>query len=193
MGLFIVLLVFLLMVSYIPWNKLKFNPPKPLSIQGLQSTQAQPESPMERVIPRPPRWLVFATSLVLSAFILTVLFFLGRRRRRRRDPLELVAREAQKTLDELSTGIDLEEGVIRCYYEMGHVLGKERGLKRRRSMTTREFESYLEAAGLPGVHIKRLTRLFEKVRYGAKNLGKHEDREAIDCLTAIVRACEGSR
>ena len=55
-------------------------------------------------------------------------------------------------------------------------------------MTPREFEQYLAKSGLRTEDIQRLTRLFESVRYGDKSPGKREEKEAVDCLNAIVRA-----
>jgi hypothetical protein len=36
-------------------------------------------------------------------------------------------------------------------------------------------------------HIRRLTRLFESVRYGGNTATEREKREAVDCLNAIAR------
>lgn len=183
-------LIFFFLKEHINWNRFKSQIPN-IDIQ----TQAANRSltPAEEFIPNPPWWLILMTSLGLSALIMGAFLFLWRRFRRKPTPLELVAKEAQKTLDILHTGANLEEGVIHCYYEMNQVLSERRGLKRQHAMSAREFENYLEDVGLPGVHIRRLTRLFEKVRYGAKNLAKIEDQEAIACLTAIVQACKGSQ
>lgn len=145
----------------------------------------------EKSIPNPPEWLVFMFSLGMSSLLLSTVLFLFRRLRRRPKPLEVVARKAQKAIEELQSGADLEAEVIRCYFEMNQVLSRQLGLKRKRTMTTREFENYLQEEGLPDIHIRRLTRLFEMVRYGAKNLGEPENRQAIACLTAIVQACQG--
>ncbi|MEE9435178.1 MAG: DUF4129 domain-containing protein [Candidatus Adiutricales bacterium] len=146
----------------------------------------------EEYIPDPPQWLVLITSLLLSALVLGIGVYLWRRLRNLSSPLEQVAQEAQKTIDEIRSGTDLKEGVIRCYYEMARVLSEERGIKRRQAMTTREFEKQLEEAGLTSGHVSRLTRLFEQVRYGSKHLGDREEREALDCLTAIVEASKES-
>lgn len=169
------LYLFILLISYIPWKK--------FHLQGQLLSQG------EESIPNPPGWLVFVVSLCLSALILRAAMGLWRRLHSQSNPLELIAQEAQKTLEEIREGASLEDVVIRCYFEMSRILSRKRGLRRRQTMTTREFENYLEEAGLPGVHIRRLTRLFEKARYGAKNLGTLEDREAIACLTAIVQEC----
>ena len=36
--------------------------------------------------------------------------------------------------------------------------------------------------------VKKLTRLFESVRYGAASPSREEEQEAIACLSAIVKA-----
>jgi hypothetical protein len=79
---------------------------------------------------------------------------------------------------------------MRCYHEMSRVLAEERGLVRGIAMTPREFEVILAEKGLPQQHVRTLTQLFEAVRYGAKPPGESEERQAVDCLEAIVDACE---
>jgi hypothetical protein len=59
-------------------------------------------------------------------------------------------------------------------------------------MTPREFEMRLEEAGIPTTQVRRLTRLFEEVRYGDKRLGEQEERQAIVSLTSIVRFCRSA-
>ena len=54
-------------------------------------------------------------------------------------------------------------------------------------MTPREFEQYLANSGLADAHIRRLTRLFESVRYGAGPPSNAEEREAMACLNAIAQ------
>jgi len=147
---------------------------------------------LEQYVPDPPQWLVLIASFLISAFILGIGIFIWRKFRARSSPLEQVAEEARKTIDEIRSGVDLKEGIIKCYYEMTRVLSEERGLKRRQTMTTREFEKQLEEAGLVSGHVKRLTRLFELVRYGSKDLGEREEREALDCLSAIAEASKES-
>ena len=141
-------------------------------------------------IPDPPWWIVLPVSLGLSALGLTAFYLIWRRLRPRHRSIELVAEEARKTIDELGSGVDLKTGVIRCYHQMNRIVKKEKGLSRNKAMTVREFEHYLGQMGLSDAPIERLTRLFEKVRYGSKNLGPSEEREAVDCLTAIIQACE---
>jgi hypothetical protein len=191
--LFCVCIVYFLVMDHIELNKMPGGL-QGCGFKGLVDDEVLPFSPAEEIISHPPWWLVYMVSLGLSAMILGGFLFLWRRLRRRfGDPLELVAQEAKKTLEELQAGADPKERVIRCYFEMSRVLNEQRGVKRKLAMTTREFEKYLEAVGLQDVHVRRLTRLFEMVRYGAKNLDERENREAVACLKAIVRACEGSQ
>lgn len=168
--------------------------PSPRSEVRIEApTDAKPLAPGEEMSPIPPNWLVVLFSLGLSSVAVGLLIILLRNLPRRVKPLDLVAREAQKTLEELRSGSDIRESVVRCYFEMLRVVSEQRGLERGRTTTTRELEKELAAMGLPAAHVRRLTRLFEKVRYGAKRLREEEEQEAVACLSAIVQACEGSR
>ncbi|HWQ12371.1 MAG TPA: DUF4129 domain-containing protein, partial [Roseiflexaceae bacterium] len=102
--------------------------------------------------------------------------------------LAQLAREAGAALAGLEAGADLRNTVLRCYAEMSRVLEARRGIQRDKTTTPREFEARLAAAGLRDEHIRRLTRLFERVRYGPRAPGPREEREALACLRAIVEA-----
>ncbi len=139
-------------------------------------------------IANPPQWLVFAISASLVALLLGLIWFFWQRLPRLTEgPLERLAQEAQHALEELRAGSDLKDTIMRCYREMSRVLSEQQGMQRHNSMTPREFERYLSQSGLRDEHIQQLTRLFERVRYGAKAPGEHEEGEAIACLTAIVQ------
>jgi hypothetical protein len=56
-------------------------------------------------------------------------------------------------------------------------------------MTPSEFAARLEQAGLPAEPVQRLTRLFEKVRYGGLRSTPTEAEEAVACLRDILHAC----
>lgn len=154
---------------------------------GLVEQAPVPQQP--DFIAQPPEWAVGLVSLVLAATILAVAWWFVRHRRS--PPVEAeaeqLAAEAEEALAELRAGGDLRDAVMRCYSEMSDVIGQQRGLARRGSMTPREFEQFLMNAGLRDEHIQRLTRLFEAVRYGGRATGERDRREAIDCLAAIVR------
>ena len=47
----------------------------------------------------------------------------------------------------------------------------------------------LERAGLPGDAVRRLTRLFETVRYGDKRSAPKDVSEAVNCLNTILHYC----
>jgi len=183
------LVLFIIWAFFIPTLKIQF-PKFGLNIQSVNEYQSNDLLSPEERIAEPPLWLVLSFSLGFSILLTGGIFFLWRRFRKRSSPIEMVFQETQKAIHNLRSGLELREGVIRYYYEMSKAIKEHHGLKRKRAMTTREFEKHLEAVGIPGIHIQRLTRLFEKVRYGTKNLDPSENREAIQCLTAILKACE---
>ncbi len=191
-GVLILIILAVLFVSSVKYLPRRFNPIESTrQLEFIGDGQPRLTDTKPKLVP--PHWLVILFSLGMSVLIMGVLTVLWRRLQHRSHPFDRVAQEAEKTLETLNAGGDLKEGVVRCYYEMIRVISEHRGLERDQAMTTREFESYLEAMGLPGTHIKRLTRLFEKVRYGAKRLCIDEEREAVSCLTAIVHACKGRK
>ena len=109
---------------------------------------------------------------------------------RRFSPLLSVSQIAQEAIEEIQAGSDLRNAIVRCYYEMCRALQGVGRLERSQATTPRELARQLESAGIAGEYSHRLTRLFEKVRYGAETLGKNEEQEAILCLQAIVQAIE---
>lgn len=145
----------------------------------------------------PPEWFIFAASLVVAILVIAplvgVAWFLWQRRRRREVGLERLAQEAQATITAIQSGADLRNAIIHCYVEMARIVREQRGIARDSTETATEFAAELEGAGLPGQDVRRLTRLFESVRYGAKLTGEDEEREAVAALTAIAQACRGVR
>jgi hypothetical protein len=100
-----------------------------------------------------------------------------------------IANIARNTLDQIADGRDFGDTVTNCYVRMTDAVKDVRGLERQEGMTPTEFASRLEAAGLPGEPVRRLTQLFEAVRYGAKKPDEVETRNAINCLNDIIAAC----
>lgn len=94
--------------------------------------------------------------------------FLWRRWRSPQNPLKGVVQEARIALGDLRTGADVRDVVLRCYFQMGQLFQQRYGLERGQAMTAREFEEYLVAAGIMDEHVRRLTRLFESVRYSPR-------------------------
>lgn len=188
---FAIILIAIFFFRQLPLNKIVLEQPK-IDIQGqLQFKSPQENTPMS--LPKPPGWLVFVISIIVSVLIIYIGFFLWYRFKPKPSPLTQMAEEVKKTIEDLRTGTDIKEGVLRCYSDMSRVINEQRGIKRKQAMTVREFEVRLEKAGLPLSHIERLTRLFEKVRYGAKDLDETEEQEALDCLNSILKACEDGK
>jgi len=164
--------------------------------QAAQSEQISP-IPVAELVSEPPQWLTPVASLCLTLPFAALLIgiaarLLSRRARRPAGPLEQLAQEAEEAIGQLRAGSDLKNTVIRCYAEMARVLAERRGIRRQRSMTTREFEEHLRDLNLPDEPVRRLTRLFEDVRYGTMTPGEREEQQAIASLTAIVEACQSS-
>lgn len=155
-----------------------------------------PAAPTPEFVATPPQWLVVVANLVLALLIAVVvvgaIWLLWHLQRQRVSPLERLAQEAREAIEALQAGADLKNTVMRCYYQMSQVLREQRGIRRQRATTPREFEQQLEQLGLPGEQVRQLTRLFEKVRYGAKIVDEDEARQAVACLTVIVEFCRSS-
>lgn len=143
-----------------------------------------------------PTWatpvMTFGLALLMAVGLVAAGWFIWRRSRLFADPLEQLAQEAQEALDALEAGANVKDTVMHCYFEMSRVLREQRGIQRAEAMTPREFEISLKDAGLPDREVEQLTRLFESVRYGARAPGEQEERQAITCLEAVVRACRGA-
>lgn len=104
-------------------------------------------------------------------------------------PLEEIARIARSSLDDLTSGRDSTDVIINCYLRMGDVVSSTRQLHREIAVTPHEFALRLERAGLPGDAVRRLTRLFEGVRYGDRKSGPRDVNEAVSCLKTILHYC----
>jgi hypothetical protein len=193
-------LTLLLIISFV-YSKL--NPPELVNQNGGDDVEIGPggiftqEEPpvMPTLVADPPQWLVVTITLAFIILILGVIWFVWQRRPRRttlESPKQLLALEARRAIETLQAGSDLKDTVLRCYQEMSQVLKEQRGIQRQKGMTPREFEKHLVEIGLRDEHIRRLTRLFEGVRYGDNVSSERDKREALDCLRAIVRAYGGA-
>lgn len=164
------------------------EPAGPGLFETLDSGELLP-SPPDFIIDPPP-WFVIGISILLVSLLLGIgwfVWYIFSADKREATSLEMLVQEAQQALEDLQAGQDLKDTVKRCYFEMSQILSKQRNLQRRRGMTPREFEQYLAEHGLQIEHIRRLTRLFESVRYGHKPPDQQEEQEAIVCLTTIVQ------
>jgi hypothetical protein len=193
----LIALLIVLLPLYLLWRA------GPGTFEGLGDFQPQP-APAEELppvpevtyTPEPRQWLLLVATvgvaLVVTGVAIAVAWALWRRRHRPPTSLDRLADQAEEAIDAIEAGADLEDTVLRCYVQMMEVLREERGLQRQSAMTPREFEARLEEAGVPTSQVRRLTRLFEQVRYGDKRLGKEQERQAVVALTSVVHFCRGA-
>ena len=146
----------------------------------------------------PPEFPAWATYLISIGVILALLFLTRRllrwwehfsRPRRQSDSLDELGAIARSSLDDLEAGRDWDDVIVGCYSRMSETVSRKRGLFRTQAMTPAEFARRLERAGLPGDPVRRLTRLFEAVRYGGRASSQKDINEAVSCLTAILHYC----
>ncbi len=190
----LIALLIVLLPLYLLW---RVQPGTSEVLGDLQLPQAPsqdlPTAPDVAFTPQPRQWLILvatiAVALLLAALLVGLAWTIWRRRRRPSTSMDKLAQEAQDAIDAIEAGANLRDTVTRCYVEMMQVLKEERGIQRQRAMTPREFEAQLEELGIPTTQVRRLTRLFEEVRYGHKHLGEQEERQAVISLTSIVRFC----
>src|SRR5687767_1471002 len=100
-----------------------------------------------------------------------------------------IAGIARSSLRDISSGRDSTDVIVNCYLRMSDVVANKRNLNRSVAMTPNEFAGRLEQAGFPGDAVRRLTRLFEKVRYGGHRTDSTAVNEAVACLTTILHYC----
>lgn len=136
----------------------------------------------------------YLVSFVVALFWLVLIWVVYRLWMRFRQPksnstLDEFARIARSSLDQLSSGQNSSDVIINCYLRMSDVVSDKRSLQRLPAMTPHEFAIRLEQAGLPGDAVKRLTRLFETVRYGDRTSGPKDVNEAVSCLNTILHYC----
>lgn len=106
------------------------------------------------------------------------------------DNLPDLATIARSSLRDISEGHDWQGVIQECYLRMSEAVNKNRGIIRQDAMTTGEFARRLEEAGLPVSPVRRLTHLFEAVRYGGKKSSAADIDEAVSSLNAILQVCE---
>lgn len=193
---FIGFAVSLMLILYLLENKLLTLPDLGLH-SGAEAGGAAEEPPPFPVFTPPdvPGWVNFLISLGIMLALLALAWGLSHwwqrlnRLRALSKPLDDLAVIAQSSLADLAAGQDWDDVIVNCYARMSDTVGRKRGLMRKEAMTPAEFARRLEQAGLPADPVRRLTRLFESVRYGAKKSSQNEINEAVSCLTAILHSC----
>ncbi len=166
-------------------------------ISPLESIESMEENELATEVYIPPQvsssWK-YAITLVLLLLVLALGWQLSRSwsttKKSDDEPLKKIARIVQTSLNDLSDGTQWEDVIIRSYIQMGNVVRERRGIHRQQAMTPHEFAERLEKAGLPVHPVQQLTRLFERVRYGAYNPKQNEVDDAVTCLRAIAACFE---
>lgn len=168
---------------------------RPQGVFGIEAEGAVMEQgPEVTGMPPPYTPLIVPPLLIYVASLLTVLIFAGigfwlyRFLRPPKSQLQRLTRVARSTLKDISAGRDWDDSVIQCYVRMSEALDQKRGLHRQQAMTPQEFAMRLEQAGLPSDPVRRLTRVFEKARYGGRKSSREDVNEAVTCLTTILHA-----
>ena len=144
--------------------------------------------------PQETAWISYLVGLLLILLIALLAWKFSRfwreyARRSGSKSLNEIARIARSSLRELSSSRESTDVIMNCYFRMSDVVADKRKLQRGAAMTPAEFAMRLEQAGLPGEAVKKLTRLFESVRYGGHRSGPTEVNEAVACLTTILHYC----
>lgn len=183
-------------IIYLVQNNLLVLPDFTADLErGLAESAEEPPPFPVFTPPEVPDWINFLISLGIILALVGITWGLVRWWRRLSylrslsKPLGDLAAIAQSSLDDLAAGYDWDDVIFNCYARMSDVVGRKQGLVRQEDMTPAEFARRLERAGLPGDPVRRLTRLFESVRYGTRESSQKEINEAVSCLTAILHYC----
>lgn len=168
-------------------------------LQNQNAATKQNDDALTEIAPpvfTPPQETSFLSYLVSLLIVLVALFLVWKLYRAWMDlnsggarSLHEIAKVARKSLRDLSDGRESTDVILSCYFRMSDVVADKKKLQRESAMTPGEFAQRLEQSGLPGDAVRRLTRLFESVRYGNQKTGPKETNEAVACLTTILQYC----
>lgn len=168
-------------------------------LQNQNAATTQGDDALAEIPPpvfTPPQETSFLSYLV-SVLVVLVILFLAWKLYRTWQALNLggsrslheIAKVARASLRDLSDGRESTDVILNCYFRMSDVVADKKKIQRESAMTPGEFALRLEQSGLPGDAVRRLTRLFERVRYGNQKAGLKDTNEAVACLTAILQYC----
>ena len=158
------------------------------------SAQTNGELPPVFTPPSSISWLSYLVSFAVAVLLIGLAWKLNSIWRELNTPvsdlsMKKLAKIARSSLHDLSAGRDSSDVILNCYYRMSDVISDKKNIERRASMTPNEFAARLEQAGLPADAVKKLTRLFESVRYGGHRSDSTSVNEAVACLTTILHYC----
>ncbi len=175
-------------------NEPQVSEPSPTVLhEALPSNQeALPEEIQGEAVvfiqPKISPWISIGISFGVLLVAAGVVWFVLKHQFKDKIPLEELAEIAEKTINDINSGKDYGDTVVNCYASMMEVLNRKRDIFRRGDLTPSEFIAVLERTSLPHTSVRRLTALFERVRYGGKRTSQGEVDEAIGCLKDIISA-----
>jgi hypothetical protein len=184
-------LIFLVLAFLVIRRKMLENERNPLNIGQLQPPEIPSIGEFERLPIHIPEPVAFLVGFVLLGIIVTLILWSARKREKPPSVLQKIELEALGAISDIEKGIDLRNVILRCYFEMNQAVEMQRGIRRAEGMTPREFENQLVSLGIPPEPVSQLTRLFEDVRYGGKDIGDETEDIARKCLSAIASASKG--
>jgi hypothetical protein len=186
---FVLALVALLIIVFMLPNIIPDPSPSAVSENSEVQTPPSIEHPVAPV-GDPPQLLIrfVIIGIVLGGGLIAILMI-----KRWSGPTKLedeLLQDAEEAVKALQDGMDLRDVVVRCYMQMIHTVQKERGVERNHTMTVQEFEHQLESIGFPTTPLQQLTSLFERVRYGKKQVKDIDEQIAMESLNAIIKFCQ---
>ena len=184
----LVSLVMVIAISYIPFDLPAGLPDDSFGISNYLPANS-PGSPLGK----PPQGLVLVVLIIFLLGVGLLIFKTLKLWLRPTRVKEQLLHEAETAVVAIKAGGDFRNVILHCYLQMTNILREEQKIVRRYNMTAREFEDWLESKGYPTVPVHRLTRLFEKVRYGTMPTMKEDEKTAVESLNEFIRFCRGER
>jgi hypothetical protein len=160
---------------------------------GPTVTPAPGVTPAVYIPPGIPPWTSYLAGLLILGIIAGGWGWMAWRGSKKKAPYQSLAEIARSALSEIDEGKDWGDAILNAYHRMNGAVAHWRGIHRQAGMTPAEFADFLTSAQLPGEAVRRLTSLFERVRYGSKSSTKADIKEAVECLTAIMNYCQETR
>jgi len=146
-----------------------------------------PTSEVAAPIGEPPQMLIrFVVIGLIVGFVLLVIYLFWRSGGSHRSRGELL-KEAEEAALALQSGLDLRSVIMRCYYQMSEILKEEKGVERSDDMTPQEFQSLLINRGLPAEPVRRLTSIFQKMRYSGQAASHQDEVDASNSLYQLIK------
>ena len=133
-----------------------------------------------------PGWVPIAASIAIGILLALAALFAYLRFLMSKRSDRPAASEARWALNALDRGVELESVIFRAYRQLCVTSSDRLGVQRHRDMTPTEYEKLLGRTGVPTPPLERLTRLFEKARYGSVALDENDEREAVSALKLIL-------